>query len=430
MKKVLLFLIIIFAFGYSCSDESGNGSGISDSAVSDLSAGRDHYSSDISSDTGDIKDEESDSGIAGDITLSDSEADTGQTDIADVSYEDITESDVTDTEDIIFTDVPEDTVSDISPSDIISDEIAADISTDTYDAGYEDTVLSDAGPLDFGTKRGLLFSAREKFKTKPSIFYADPEGGVPQKISPDLSDEFTRPFWAPDGNSFYFESSGKIYKTPFGKFEPEEVCSGMDFAVSPDEKLIALNKYVKINDLGEYDYELFIYNLETKKYTQITTFMDGEMENRPSSPSFSPDSKKILFSMLNPAGSYDVYSSDLFIYDIETKFLVNITNEAKKIQAKVANRSSEWSADQNKHGYLHILFPESGYYLVEGLAQPKRVSAETHNGIDGVAFSPNANAMAIAYGPGKGIKIIDLKGNLLYDLPIIDLEYIDNLSWK
>jgi uncharacterized protein YjiK len=83
------------------------------------------------------------------------------------------------------------------------------------------------------------------------------------------------------------------------------------------------------------------------------------------------------------------------------------------------------------YAYLHILYPESGYYLVEGLQPPRRISEETHNGIDGIAFSPNSNALAIVTKNGKGISIIDLNGNVLYELPIIDdLEYIDNLSWR
>lgn len=420
MKKIL-FLVILGVFLLNACSEDTKSDNFSDVKMLDIQSNdtnvvEDVIPKDVISDV--IID--TDDAVIVDVT-SDILQDSSNPDINPDIYEDVvSEEDILDVaiEDVIF-----DAGIDTNIEDVIYEDIESDVS-------IQDISVQDAGTNDLGTRRGLLFSAREKFKTKPSIFYVDPEGGVPQKISPDLSDEFTRPFWAPDGNSFYFESSAKIYKTPFGKFEPVEICSGMDFAISPDEKLIALSKYVKINDMGEYDYELFIFNIETNKYTQITNFMDGEMENRPSSPSFSPDSKKILFSILNPTGSYDVYSSDLFIYDIGTGFLVNVTNEAKKIQAKVANRSAEWAPDINKYAYLHILYPESGYYLVDGLNNPIRISDESHNGIDGIAFSPNANALAIATGLGKGIKIIDLKGNLLYDLPIIDLEYIDNLSWK
>lgn len=424
MRNKFIYLLVIIIFGYSCS-ESGSESinDIFDIGTTDLISVSDYDSLDVIDDLVDV---EKDAEVILDIISSDSQSDTQLSDIKDVSFEDAEERDVMDVEDITFSDLQEDTISDVLVMDIVFNDIA----TDVIDSGFEDTDITDVGSLDLGTKRGLLFSAREKFKTKPSIFYVDPQGGVPQRLSPDISDEFTRPFWSPDGNSFYFESSGKIYKTPFGKFEPVEICSGMDFAVSPDEKLIALNKYVKINEFGEYDYEMFIYNIETGKYTQVTNFVDGEMQNRPSSPSFSPDSKKILFSILNPTGAYDVYSSDLFIYDIETKFLVNITNEAKKIQAKVANRSPEWSPLMDRYAYMHILYPESGYYVVDGLAKTVRVSDEVHNGIDGVAFSPNANALAIITHLGKGISIIDLKGKILYELPILDLEYIDNLSWK
>ncbi|MCX7958655.1 MAG: hypothetical protein N3B13_06375 [Deltaproteobacteria bacterium] len=370
MKKLFFLSVVTLFVIYSCSEGSGNGniSDVYDVQILDIIKAGDTGSTDTSEDFTDIviKDED----IEGDISGYDVGYDTFISDAEDVLNKDAEAPDTAQMDDIRLQDIPEDIFSDTTPPDIITDESLTDVSSDIGDAGYEDTENTDGGTTDLGTKRGLLFSAREKFKTKSSIFFVDPEGGVPVRISPDLSDEFTRPFWAPDGNSFYFESSGKIYKTPFGKFEPIEICAGMDFAVSPDEKLIALNKYVKINDMGEYDYELFIYNLETKKYTQITNFMDQEMENRPSSPSFSPDSKKIMFSLLNPDGAYDVYSSDIFIYDTSTGFLVNITNEAKKIQAKVANRSPEWSADPNRHAYLHILYPESGYYLVDGLSQP------------------------------------------------------------
>jgi len=420
MRNIFISMVILIAL-IACSDNSGSGERsdiLADVNITDISTDyADIYVNDVSDVTSvDIED------VSEDVLYVDvSEDGSADTDI----YTDIPDSEeIADFSDIYYIDA--DSIEDIISED--STDISLDASQDAY--ADDDAISTDLSNPDFGTKMGLLFSAREKFKNKPSIFYIDPEGGTPQKLSPDLSDEFTRPLWSPDGNSFYFESAGKIYKTPFGKFEPVEICSGMDFSVSPDEKLIALNKYVQINDLGEYDYELFIYDMEKKKYTQITTFMDGEMENRPSSPSFSPDSKKILFSMLNPSGAYDVYSSDLFIYDLSTGFLMNITNEAKQIQAKVANRSSEWASDLNKYAYLHILYPESGYYLVDGLQSPKRISDQTHNGIDGIAFSPNSNALAIATGMGKGISIIDLNGNVLYELPIVDLEYIDNLSWR
>ncbi len=417
MRKIEIIAILFLFLSFACSEDIKNNhltdTGQSDITLTDVV--RDIDTQDVNRDgeigPADIGDEDISTDIGLDIVTIDIQLDVNEGEIT----EEISDVVLEDTE---VVDIAYDATSDAISEDIKYEDAGSDIST------------QDAGPVDTGTKRGLLFSAIKKFKTKPSIFYVNPEGGVPQEISPDLSDEFTRPFWAPDGNSFYFESSGKIYKTPFGKFEPVEVCSGMDFAVSPDEKLIALNKYVKINEFGDYDYELFIYHIDTKEYIQITNFRDGEMENRPSSPSFSPDSKKILFSVLNPTGAYDVYSSDLFIYDIETGFMVNITNQAKKIQAKVANRSAEWATDINKYAYLHILYSESGYYLVEGLNNTVRISEETHNGIDGIAFSPNSNALAIATGLGKGIKIIDLKGQILYELPIIDLEYIDNLSWK
>lgn len=424
MKRFLL-LTALFVAIYSCSDETNNmTSDISDIAILDSVAYKD--ATDI------ITGSDSSSEDVTDVTTDLSAIDTGDVielnDTADVFLDDSIVLDVSDgdSDDILVVDAVNDISEDSFSQDVLLDEGNFDAGMDD---GYSDASY-DAGDIDFGTQRGLLFSAIEKFKSKPSIFYVDPQGGVPTRISPDISDEFKRPFWSPDGNSYYFESSGKIYKTPFGKFEPIEVCVGMDFAVSPDERYIALNKYVKLNEQGEYDYELFLYDMMSKTYTQITTFMDGEMENRPSSPSFSPDSKRILFSILNPTGSYDVYSSDLFIYEIETGFLINITNEAKKIQAKVANRSPEWSSDLNRYAYMHILYPESGYYLVDGLNPPRRVSEETHNGIDGIAFSPNANAMAIVTNLGKGISIIDLSGRVLFEIPVVDLTYIDNLSWR
>ncbi len=426
MKNYLIYILIFSFLSISCSEDikSNNFIGVSDTGLSDNYQTIDINDQDVNTDgyLDILKDEGVEiieDVISDDTILSD--------DFIDVDLLDTSLNDINENPDIVLSDVDGYDVTDINMQDAISDEGNKDSG---FDAGEQDVISEDVGLIDFGTKRGLLFSAREKNKTKPSIFYVDPEGGVPQKISPELDEEFTRPFWSPDGNSFYFESSGRIYKTPFGKFEPIEICSGMDFAVSLDERLIVLNKYVKISDMGEYDYELFVFDQDSKSYTQITTFMDGEMENRPSSPSFSPDSKKILFSILNPSGSYDIYSSDLFIYDLSTGFLVNVTNEAKKIQAKVANRSCEWASDINKYAYLHILYPESGYYLVDGLNLPERISSETHNGIDGIAFSPNSNAVAIISDLGKGIKVIDLTGKILYELLIIDLEYIDNLSWK
>jgi len=417
MRNIFFLILIILILFAGCSDNSRGSTGfdiLPDINISDISSEyADNYVNDVSDVISvDIED------VSEDVLYVDVLEDGS----ADGSIYDL--GDITDFGDVYSVD-----------ADSIEDLISEDSSDTSVDASYDvysgDSGSTDITGNDFGTKMGLLFSAREKLKNKPSIFYVDPQGGTPKRLSPDYSDEFTRPFWSYDGNSYYFESAGKIYKTPFGKFDPVEICAGMDFAVSPDERLIALNKYVQINDIGEYDYELFIYDMERKEYTQITTFMDGEMRNRPSSPSFSPDSKKILFSILNPTGAYDVYSSDLFIYDLSTGFLMNITNEAKRIQAKVANRSCEWAGDLNKYAYLHILYPESGYYLVEGLQPPRRISEETHNGIDGIAFSPNSNALAIVTKNGKGISIIDLNGNVLYELPIIDdLEYIDNLSWR
>ncbi|MCX7944368.1 MAG: hypothetical protein N2746_07675 [Deltaproteobacteria bacterium] len=417
MKKMLLSLLASLLF-YYCSDSS-NQSNIDTSRSNDTLGIWDIYYSDIHNN--DVFDEVILYEDAEDIIYTDEKA--GMDILADTEF-----SNKLDIGEEILIDGIDYDKADFGFDDSYSE--IEDIYSGLVDLDYTDAIVSDTGFVDFGTKRGILFSAREKFNNKFSIFYVDPQGGYPKKISPDLPDEFKRPFWAPDGNSFYFESSGKIFKTVFGKFEPIEVCSGTDFAVSNDEKLIVLSKYVKVNDIGEYDYELFLYNLETKKYSQITTFMDGEMNNRPSSPSFSPDSKKILFSILNPTGSYDVYSSDLFIYDLETGFLVNITNEARKIQAKVANRSAEWSPISSRYAYLHVLFPESGYYLVDGISTRKRISEETHNGIDGIAFSPNANAIAIVTKQGKGINILDLNGIVLFELMIIDLEYIDNLSWR
>src|SRR6202012_1540199 len=167
------------------------------------------------------------------------------------------------------------------------------------------------------------------------LYLADAKTGevvkkLTSKVSNSHIDEFnfieSAGTWSPDGKRFAFSVFNKgrnrmlVVSVPSGRIL-EDISMGKaeqfsNLSWSPDGKLMAFQ------GLSEGQSDLYVYNFETKKVTQLTN--DKYSDNQ---PSFSRDGKKIVFA--SDRMTYDQTMSqaitfNLAEYDLATGKITDI----------------------------------------------------------------------------------------------------------
>lgn len=228
------------------------------------------------------------------------------------------------------------------------------------------------------------------------LFLADAKTGkIISKLSSQISNSHIDDFnflesagtWSPDSKHFAFSifSKGRnqlmIIDVANGK---TILRRGMDkveqfgnLSWSPNGKDIAFSGMVE----GQSD--IFTYNLDTKKITQIT---DDEYSDY--APTFSPDGKKIAFSsdrVAAKAGNYNaVLPINLTVYDIADKSLTDIPvfAGANNLNAQFSGDSKRLFFLSNRDGFRNLY----EYHLTENTVKQL---TDYFTGISGITeFSP------------------------------------------
>jgi len=224
----------------------------------------------------------------------------------------------------------------------------------------------------------LLFSITNynlpQNKTNTNIYSMNINGKNLRQLTNNQSADYN-PVWNKNGNGFYFLSyrngSAQIYYLSLQGGEAEQITNfymGINSPkLSPNGKYIIFTSQVfpecganqecnkkiseamrkgpiqahlsdslfvrhwtKYND-GKY-FHIFLYDLEKKKYTDLTpgfynspTFAPGGNNDY----SFSPDSKKIIFSSKRVSNPEASTNSDIWIVNIDGTGLTNLTKENK-----------------------------------------------------------------------------------------------------
>ena len=228
------------------------------------------------------------------------------------------------------------------------------------------------------------------------LFLADAKSGkIIRKLSSQISNTHIDDFnflesagaWSPDSKKFAFSifSKGKnqmlvidiangstVLKTDMDKVEQFG-----NLTWSPNGKDIAFSGMVE----GQSD--IFSYNFDTKKVTQIT---DDEYSDY--APSYSPDGKKIVFSSDRAAiqaGDFAAVSAiNLTIYNVDSKKLSNIPvfKGANNLNAQFSGDSKRIFFLSNRDGFRNLY----EYNLLSG--NLKQLT-DYFTGISGITeFSP------------------------------------------
>ena len=89
------------------------------------------------------------------------------------------------------------------------------------------------------------------------------------------------------------------------EIEPFIVLEGYEFSpvISPDKKYLA---FVHSKDTYEHDGQIYLYNMITKEMKNLSGDNLGDY-----SPSFSPNSKRIIFSSYRERGQQAIFSLNI-----------------------------------------------------------------------------------------------------------------------
>ncbi|WP_316788027.1 basic secretory protein-like protein [Pedobacter frigoris] len=200
------------------------------------------------------------------------------------------------------------------------------------------------------------------------LFLADAKTGkILRKLSSQISNSHIDDFnfiesagaWSPDGKQFAFSifSKGKnhlmIVNVDNGSVALRADMSHVEqfgnITWSPNGDDLAFSGMVE----GQSD--IFCYNLKTKKITQITNDAYSDY-----APSYSPDGKKLVFSSdrasLLKGGNNAVHPINLTVYDIESKSLSDIPvfPGANNLNAQFSGDSKRLFFLSNRDGFRNL----------------------------------------------------------------------------
>lgn len=251
----------------------------------------------------------------------------------------------------------------------------------TYKPFLKDTVQKPAGQLVIDEKNSgkmnvapavspdgkYLAFLSEKNLFTIDLFLADAKTGVvikklTSKVSNSHIDEFnfieSAGAWSPDGKKFAFSVFNKgrnrmlVVAVPSGRIlqdismEKAEQFSNISWSPKGDE--------VVFQGLSEGQVDLYLYNFNTKKVTQLTNDKYSDYQ-----PSFSRDGKKVIFS--SDRTTYDrVTSQDITFnlaeYDLATGKTtdLNIFNGANNLNPQYSSDGTQIYFLSNRDGFRNM----------------------------------------------------------------------------
>jgi dipeptidyl-peptidase-4 len=224
----------------------------------------------------------------------------------------------------------------------------------------------------------LLLSAQKKPVTIESVTGAGGRFGEGAAIH-----------WAPDGRSFLYQQSRKLYLYDMDAKSATELVSLADVEASARKPTPAVataweNRRVSEQSvqwgasgkqlLFSFEGDLFLFHLDTKKWDQLTATEVVEAD-----PKLSPDETKVAFRRAH----------DLYVMDLATKDVRQLTHDGSTTlwnaeldwvypEELDLGTAYWWSPDSQKLAYLQFdvsreqLYPQADFLKIQAVAEPER----------------------------------------------------------
>lgn len=169
------------------------------------------------------------------------------------------------------------------------------------------------------------------FVSRGELFVSDIEGKFIRHLPTNPKERVLEVFWTDDNTSLVFNQTDKGWSNWFAISASQP---GKEQQLTFDEKS---NREMTLNSKrtqGVYlsgINEVKLIDFKTRKVSTLVTDEIWGIQN--STPRFSPDDKYIAFT------AYRMFEQDIFIYDISSKKIINLTNTG------VTERDPFWSPD-------------------------------------------------------------------------------------
>ncbi|MCD6454629.1 MAG: PD40 domain-containing protein [Candidatus Aminicenantes bacterium] len=153
------------------------------------------------------------------------------------------------------------------------------------------------------------------------VFVIPVEGGIPKRLTFHTSDDIVNS-WTPDGKFIVFHSSREnqvsLYKISINGGTPDRIFPGFwaipNFGkISPDGKRIIFNNswesfrfWWRKGYKGSFNSDIILYNLETKKFKQLTNYEGNDMYQN-----WAPDGRSIYFVSDRDFNTQNIFKLDL-----------------------------------------------------------------------------------------------------------------------
>ena len=242
---------------------------------------------------------------------------------------------------------------------------------------------------------------------EPDIFTIRPDGTGKTNLTNSAAAEYS-PRWSPDRQQIAFtrlapSSASELWvMNADGSGQRHIATPELDMmynlAWSPDGTQIALNAYSEDPNLGYYDWDIQLINVDGRGQTNLTDDLNGET----SDPAWSPDGTQIVFS------HYPDSQRDLWLMKADGSGKMNLTD------SEYFENGPDWSPDgqtilywgsgPGTGGSLFVL-PATG-----GTAQLLLESAAFGRwSADGgqIVFSGGNGGIFIANGDGSDVRPVD-----------------------